>query len=123
MRRRDENGMSLVEVVLALVILGAVFSALMAGLATTSKSSTYHRDLVTGDRVLRDYAEATKAAARTSCPSPGTYTVSYTPPSGFAVNSLGTLTCPAVTTTGAVALSVTLPNGTVKQLDLKVRTS
>src|SRR5439155_12429460 len=88
MRERDEAGMSLVEIVIAIVILGAVVSALLAALATAAISSKSHRDLVTADAVLRDYAESTKSAVRASCTSAGaTYSVTYLPPNGFTTSS------------------------------------
>jgi Tfp pilus assembly protein PilV len=122
MRRTSEAGETLVEVVIAIVILGAVVSAMLAAIATSAMSSKSHRDLVTADAVLRNYAEATKSAVRSSCTSSGaTYTVTYTPPGGFSVNPLGGQPCPATTSVTAVHLQVTLPSGTAKPLDVEVR--
>jgi Tfp pilus assembly protein PilV len=122
MRQRDEAGMSLVEIVIAIVILGAVVSALLAALATAAISTKSHRDLVTADAVLRDYAEATKSAVRSSCTSAGaTYSVTYSPPNGFTTNSLTGQSCPATTTMQLVHLTVTLPNVSTKSLDIDVR--
>jgi len=122
MRERDEAGMSLVEIVIAIVILGAVVSALLTALATASISSKSHRDLVTADAVLRDYAEAVKSVVRSSCTSSGaTYSVTYSPPSGFTTNSLTGQSCPAPTSMQLVHLTVTLPNVSTKSLDINVR--
>jgi type II secretory pathway pseudopilin PulG len=124
--RRDQRGTTLVEIVIALVILGGLVSTLLAALATASQGSKAHRDLVTADAALRDYAEAAKAAVKLSCAGAGgtaTYTVSYTPPAGFTVNSLGTRTCPASTSVSQLDLSVTLPSGTVRSLSIKVRSA
>jgi type II secretory pathway pseudopilin PulG len=121
---RDQRGTTLIEIVIALVILGGLVSTLLAALATASQGSKQHRDLVTADAVLRDYAEAAKAAVKTSCAGAGgtaSYTVSYTPPAGFTVNSLGTQTCPAPTTVSELDLSVTLPSGAVRNLSIEVR--
>jgi Tfp pilus assembly protein PilV len=121
-RHRDETGESLIEIILALVILGAVISAMLAAIATSARSSKNHRDLVTADAVLRNYAEATKSAVRSSCTSNGaTYTVTYAPPSGFSVNPLSGQPCPATTSVTAVHLHVTLSSGTSKPLDIEVR--
>lgn len=124
MRHHDEAGMSLIEIVIAIVVLGGVVSALMSGLVTASTASKQQRDLVVADAVLRDYAEATKLAVETSCTGAGaTFTVGYAPPdSRFTVNDLGTQTCPAVTATLPVTLTVTLPNGSTKSLAIDVRT-
>ena len=124
--RREQRGTTLVEIVIALVILGGLVSTLLAALATASQGSKAHRDLVTADAVLRDYAEAAKSAVKASCAGAGgtgSYTVSYTPPSGFTVNSLGTLSCPAVTSVSQLDLSVTLPNGVVRHLSIVVRSA
>jgi type II secretory pathway pseudopilin PulG len=123
MHRHDEAGTSLIEIVIALVVLGGVVASLMAALVTSSTASNTHRDLVTADTVLRDYAEATKQAVRSSCTADGaTYDVSYTPPNRFTVNALTAQPCPSATTTQPVHLTVTLPSGTTKDLDIRVRT-
>ena len=125
---RDERGETLVEIVIALVIIGAVVSAFFAALATSATASKSHRDLVTADAVLRDYAEATKSAVRSSCSGGGaTYTVTYAPPTNFSVNPLSGRACPPTTGTPdamapQVDLTVTLPNGHTKQLSIDVRT-
>lgn len=126
LEERDENGMTLIEVILALVILGAVVSALMSALVTTSTASRSHRDLATADAALRDYAEAYKAAVRATCVGGATtYTVSFTAPSGFTPSPApGTSqSCPAgVTSIKTVTVSIALPNGTTtKTLSIAVR--
>jgi Tfp pilus assembly protein PilV len=129
----DESGETLVEILVALLIIGVIVSAIFAAIATTSTASKAHRDLVTADAVLRDYAEATKNAVRdqtTGCgkPSPTTFTVSFTPPAGFAVSSTPSLTgqaCPpsaSNTPLPVQQLFVTMPNGRTKELDIVVRT-
>lgn len=125
---RDERGETLVEICIALVIIGAVIGAFFAAMTTSATASKSHRDLVTADAVLRDYAEATKTAVRSACGSgAATYTVSYTAPANFSVNPLVGQACPP--TTGAPAamapqvdLTVTLPNGLPKTLSINVRT-
>jgi type II secretory pathway pseudopilin PulG len=122
--RSDQRGTTLVEIVIALVILGGLVSTLLAALATASQGSKAQRDLVTADAVLRDYAETAKAAVKSSCAGAGgtgTYSVAYTPPAGFSVNALGTLTCPAPTSVAQLALSVTVPSGSVHTLTIEVR--
>jgi Tfp pilus assembly protein PilV len=122
-RRQSEAGESLIEIVIALVILGAVVSAMLAAIATSATSSKSHRDLVTADAALRNYAEATKTAVRASCRSSGaTYTVAP-PPTDFAVSPDPTTpkACPSTTGATVVHLGVTLPSGTTKTMDIEVR--
>ena len=126
MTYHDERGDSLIEIIIAIVVIGMVVSAITAAISTSENGSTAHRQLVTGDAVMRNYAEAVKTAVRTSCTSSGaTWTATYPPPgipSGYSVNALSAQPCPGVTSTSAVALHVQLPNGTVKSMDVVVRT-
>jgi type II secretory pathway pseudopilin PulG len=128
-RRNDERGDTLLEVVLALIIISVVVGAFFASFTTASSASTKQRDLVTADGVLRNYAEAMKTAVRDSCNNFATYTPAYSPPVGFTVSPDPTApeTCPTVTGPLAqqvptIHLSVTLPGGTTKSLDIAVRT-
>ena len=126
MPTRDETGETLVEVIIALMILGVVVGAFFATVATTASAAKAHRDLVTADAVLRDYAEAAKQGARDFCLPSNTGTsfpVSYTPPagSGITVTATGT-TCPAPTTVNRVDITAQLGNGTTKMLSINVRT-
>ena len=123
MRIRDDSGVTLVEIIIAIVVMSITVSALFAALATGTTASQRHRDVVTADAILRGYAEATKLAYRSHCSPPsGSFSVSYSAPSGFSVNALTNQTCPAVTTTQQVQLTVTLPNATTKPLFIRVRT-
>jgi hypothetical protein len=97
-------------------------SAIVAAIATSENGTNAHRQLVTADHVLRNYAEDVKSTVRATCPG-GSWSSSYTPPSGYTVNALSGQSCPAVTTTAPVTLQVTLPNGTVKSLAIAVRSS
>lgn len=128
-RDRNEVGESLVEILIALVIIGIVVSALYASFATASTASKSHRDLVTADAVLRNSAEATKSAVRTSCSNGGTtYSVSYSAPAGFtAPASVANQSCPPKSVAepsvlSPLTLTVTMPNGTQKTLSIVVRT-
>jgi type II secretory pathway pseudopilin PulG len=118
--KRTERGESLIEIIFAIIVIGLVVSAVVAAIATSENGTTAHRDLVTADNVLRNYAESVKGAVRSSCPG-GTWSTSYTPPTGYTVSMTGSTSCPAVTTTSTLGLQVTLPNGTSKTLSIAVR--
>jgi len=129
--RRTEAGETLLEVIMALVVIGLVVSAYFATFSTQSSASTTHRNLVTADGVLRGYAETIKAAVRDSTNgcgklNPTTFTASYTPPSGFTVSStpgVSGQTCPPATTVQLEHLTVSWgPNGMSRSLDINVRT-
>jgi hypothetical protein len=126
LRVRDENGDTLLEIVLAVVIMGLVVGAFFATYATQGSGSTAHRTLVTADGVLRGYAEATKSAVRAQCTGGATqYSVtSYTPPSGYSVNPITNAPCPPAATTTTwppIELTVTMPNNQPRSLTLVVR--
>jgi prepilin-type N-terminal cleavage/methylation domain-containing protein len=127
--RGKDRGDTLIEVLLAVVIIGAIFSAYFTAVSTGSKTSAAHRNYVTADALLRDYAEAAKSAARADCPTSATYTTTTTSlPPGFSVtNGTGFVgtdgVCPTDTSSVQEAeLTVTLPGGTAKSIQLAVRT-
>jgi prepilin-type N-terminal cleavage/methylation domain-containing protein len=120
--QRTERGDSLIEIIIAIIVIGVVVSAITAAISTSENGSASHRQLVTGDTVLRNYAEAAKAAVRTSCSAAGgSWSAVYSPPSGYTVNSLSGQTCPTATATAAVTLNVGSPNGTTKSMTIVVR--
>jgi type II secretory pathway pseudopilin PulG len=128
-RRNDERGDTLLEVVLALIIISVVVGAFFASFTTASSASTKQRDLVTADAILRNYAEAVKSAVRDSCNNFATYTPAYAAPPGFTLSPdpAAPETCPTVTGPLAqqvptVHLSAILPGGTTRSLDIAVRT-
>jgi type II secretory pathway pseudopilin PulG len=123
--RSRQAGDTLLETLFAIVVIGIVVSAVVAAINTSENGSTAHRQLVTADTVMRDWAEAAKQAVRTSCTSSGgTWTATYpgSPPGGYSINALSGQTCPAVTTTAQVPIQVTLPNGSTKSMTIVVRT-
>ncbi len=123
---RTERGDTLIEIIFAIVVIGLVVSSITAAISTSVNGSTAHRQLVTGDTVMRNYAEAVKTAARTQCTSSGaTWTAAYPAPGlplGYSVNPLAGQACPNVTATAPVPIQVQLPNGTAKSMNIVVRT-
>ena len=124
-RQRSESGETLLEIVMALVIIGLVVTAYFATYSTSAMGSTSQRDLVTADGILRHYAETIKGAVRHDCASSTTYTTtstSTTVPANFLVTvNPGTQNCPAATTVQPIAINVKLPRGATKSLNIEVR--
>ena len=137
--RYNDRGDTLIEILIAVVLIGLIFSGFVIALETNSTGSTTHKNLVTADAFLRNVAEGAKSAARTQCPSSSTYTT--TPPAvpaGFSVaygtgfTASGDGVCPANTTSVQQAhVTVCLykapcnpstPVGVTRSLDLDVRT-
>ncbi len=128
MRKGGDEGESLVEIVVALVLIGLVVSALMAGLATAARASKSQRDLVKIDTVLRSYAESVKNQVRFECDpftlAHSTYVDPYVATaaaSGFTVSQTGPQACPAPTAVAVHTLTVT-GSGVTRMMDIEVRT-
>jgi len=122
MRAHRDAGESLIEIVMSVLIVSMTVTALVASLATAGNAGTAHRNSVTADVVMRNYAEATKGAVQ-GCVEGGTYTVGYTPPSGFsAVADPPGALCPPVDRPQLLTLTVTAPSGGQTTMQIKVRT-
>jgi type II secretory pathway pseudopilin PulG len=129
MRRRgaDEAGDSLIEIVFALVIIGVVIGAFVASFSTGATASSAHRYNVTADVVMRNYAEATKTAARANCTTQGqALKITYPPPgppAGFtATSNPDPVLCPAPNDVTPVTIIVTTPNGQKRSMSMDIRT-
>lgn len=122
MKQRGDIGETLIEVVLTVVIVGLTVTSLLSSLGTASNAGTVQRSGVESDVVMRNYAEATKAAVQ-QCGYPGSYTVVYQQPPGFTVSGAGS-TCPDpnATTLAPLQLKVVDPRGRQVTMSIKVRT-
>jgi hypothetical protein len=109
-------------------VIGAVGSAAFFAISFGATNSKSHRDFVTADDQLRNYAEAAKQAVRDKpCTgsSSGSFNVNYQMPADLVAQNwqLGAtgLTCPDVTGVQEVDITATLPDGTKKVLNIEVR--
>jgi type II secretory pathway pseudopilin PulG len=96
--RRSEAGDTLIEVLLAIVILGLASVALMLAFTTDISSSGEHRSLTTVDILLKSYTESAISQIEQnyqSCATASTYSstgadpVSFTMPSGDSAYTVG----------------------------------
>ena len=126
--RHDDKGETLVEVLAAIIILGTAIAALLAGLGSTVANSSRHRDLATGNALLRGYAEAVKQSTRAgyiNCAT--TYNVSataYTLPPGWAAPTNAVINpCPNGPDPGTQRVTITIitPKNVSQSLDIWVR--
>jgi type II secretory pathway pseudopilin PulG len=124
-RRHRESGETLVEIIVAIVIMSFVVSAYFYTYITSSHSSKAQRDLVAADGILRHYAETLHAAVQKDCASSTTYTTTTTVlPPNFSAPTItpSSQNCPATTSVQLVTIDLTLPNGTThKQLSTELR--
>jgi len=88
-RRVSELGDTLVEVLVALAVIGIASVALFGGFATSVTSSAEHRSLATLDTVLKSYAETATYQIQqqvnplyANCPTSYTLNPSFTVPPG-----------------------------------------
>jgi type II secretory pathway pseudopilin PulG len=126
MRARGDGGETLVEILFTVVIIGLTVTALISALGTAGNAGNVQRNSVQADLVMRNYAEATKAAAQ-GCPTGVTFAAVYPSPlpSGFNVAG-GFGICPSVNSplinTLRLTLTVTGPSGLLKIMQMTVRT-
>jgi type II secretory pathway pseudopilin PulG len=71
--RTDDRGETMVELLLAVVIMGLVIVAAVGGLVTAVLVSDIHRKQATAASYARDYAEAVQAAPYVACATPPAY--------------------------------------------------
>jgi prepilin-type N-terminal cleavage/methylation domain-containing protein len=125
LREPDDSGFSLIELLIATAIMGCAVIALVTGMGTLINSSAQNREATTAAIVARSYAEGLEVAvAQTGAWCSSSYTVSYTPPSGYTVTpAVGA--CPTNNATTpqfqTVAISVATPSGAVEHLTVVVR--
>ena len=105
-----------------MVLIGVTVTALMSSLANAGNAGNIQRNSVQTDVVMRNYAEATKYAVQACVPG-ATYTVAYTPPSGFTVatSPVGS-SCPTIASTVLLQLDVTAPLGAHQTMQIRIRT-
>lgn len=72
-RRVDERGDTLVEVLVALLILAVLVVALVGGALTTALVTDDDHIRTEAETILRDYAEAIQATGYTPCAGPSTF--------------------------------------------------
>jgi prepilin-type N-terminal cleavage/methylation domain-containing protein len=86
----DEDGFSLIELLITVVIVGVAFSALLGGLMTSIIVSSAQREQATADTVLRSAAEWVKDPIETPfvpCATAGSYAFSgLSVPPGYSVS-------------------------------------
>ena len=135
-----EDGDTLVEVLIAMVIIALTVSALLGAMITAISTSGEHRSLSVEDTILRSYAETAKyqiqfqsspAPLFKECAQPSDYPVSMTTPSGYSVSISGIQywngstfdsSCGSSDMTGVQLLTVTSTGpGASQTLNLVVR--
>jgi Tfp pilus assembly protein PilV len=122
-----DAGSTLIEVLVASVIMASAVIVLVSGMSALYSSSIQNRQATTASVVARDYAEAlVLAVAQTGAWCSTSYAIAFTPPSGYtATATYGA--CPTNNTTTpqfqTVTISAVPPTGLTETLRMVVRQS
>jgi Tfp pilus assembly protein PilV len=88
-RPKRDQGESLIELILAIGILGICVLAIGTSIALSVRMSAIHRNQATADAFLHNYAETLQSSYSAQCGPAATYAAELTPP-------LGTFQAPVV---------------------------
>ncbi|HVF74898.1 MAG TPA: prepilin-type N-terminal cleavage/methylation domain-containing protein [Acidimicrobiales bacterium] len=80
---RDESGLTLVEVLVTVMIMGIAFTVLLGGMGTSVLSSGLHEKQAKVEVEVRRFAELVKQRPYEAS---GTYAGAYTAPAGFSAS-------------------------------------
>jgi prepilin-type N-terminal cleavage/methylation domain-containing protein len=124
-RFANERGETLVEVLIAIVLIGVISSAYFLTASAQTTSSSINKDLVQADAVARSYAELAKATVRNGCTAGAPFTVdTSTFPAGYNPSTPssgpGQQICPTTTTPQEIDLTVTTPSYATAHLSFGV---
>jgi prepilin-type N-terminal cleavage/methylation domain-containing protein len=141
---RDEAGDTLIEMLIAIAIIGIAVTAILGALLTSITASTQHRGLAVEDTILRSYAEQAKQQIELQTPgtiSPlydpscqASYSVSFAAPTGYNVTIskiqywswtargfVDPATCKSDSGLQLITLTASGPSGLTQQLSFVVR--
>jgi Tfp pilus assembly protein PilV len=121
----ESGGSTLIEVLVATVIMSSAVMVLVTGMSVLFSSSLQSRQSTTAGVVARDYAEALDlAVAQTGAWCSTAYTVVLSPPAGYTV-SVAYGACPANSATTpqfqTATITASAPNGATEKLRMVVR--
>jgi len=114
--RGDDDGETLIELIMAVAIMGIAVVAIVGGFATTILMSDIHRKQATAGAYVRSYAEAVNGHYdQSASPNYPPAALGFTVPAGFTA----TVTPPVLCWTGT-AFGTCLASSTVQQVTLNV---
>ncbi len=83
---RSEEGTTLVEILVAVAILGIAFVAVLGGMLTSVTASDVHRKQADGLALVTRNAETVKALPYASCATPAAYETGLAAASGYSIS-------------------------------------
>jgi type II secretory pathway pseudopilin PulG len=124
-RPANDQGETLIELIIAIAIMGIAVVAIVGGIGTSILMSDVHRKQATAGAYVRDYAEKVESyiagTGYTSCAPASTYapsTVGFTLPSG----GYGAAASAALSWTGSAWVACSADNG-YQKVTLTISTS
>ncbi len=105
----DDDGLSLVELLVAVAIIGVAFVAILGGMTTAVLVSDIHRKQATAGTVLREFAEAVEGAEYQGCTGASQPNYPFTAPEGFTATTGAVQVWDGKTPAGFVDCSATDP--------------
>ncbi|MDQ1725571.1 MAG: hypothetical protein QOG52_2599 [Frankiaceae bacterium] len=86
LRAHGDGGMTLIELIMSIAIMGVAFTVIVTGMLTYVSSATTHRTQANVALYARQYAESIADASYVSCAA--SYgALPYTPPAGFTASN------------------------------------
>jgi prepilin-type N-terminal cleavage/methylation domain-containing protein len=84
-RAHADDGMTLIELMVTISIMGVAFATILAGLSGMFRSNTQTRQLAVAETYIRRYADDLQAATYVPCASAAAYQSSFsaTVPTGY----------------------------------------
>ena len=78
-----EAGLTLVELLVTIAIMGIAFAVLVGGMGTAVLGSDLHRKQADAENILRSFAETVKSAEYVDCAQPSDYQRLFSAPTGY----------------------------------------
>ena len=116
---RDEEGTTLVELLVAVAILGVAFVAVLGGMLTSVTASDVHRKQADGLALLTRNAELVKAVPYVPCAGPAVYQAALSVASGFSVS----VTAVAFLDGANFVSTCTVPDPGIQKVSLRAETT
>jgi prepilin-type N-terminal cleavage/methylation domain-containing protein len=114
---QNEAGVTLIESLVSITILGIAFAIFVGGMFTSVLGSDLNRKQATAETVLRQYAEAVKSIGYTDCATSTSYAAAI--PSGY-TKFTSSVTALTYLNTGAFVATCPAPDQGLQKVVLRV---
>jgi prepilin-type N-terminal cleavage/methylation domain-containing protein len=116
-RMAGEAGVTLIESLVSIAILGIAFAVFVGGMFTSILGSDVHRKQATAETVIRQYAEAVKSIGWSDCATSSSFAAAV--PSGYSTFT-STVTGVTYWSAGAFVATCPAPDQGLQKVTLRV---